>query len=133
VASERDGDLPTALGLAREAAGFRFGPPTRFVVALDLPNVYFEPEYEEHYYRALAEMAEAEAQARPEDARSKLQTASLLWSLYLENARRNHDRWLPNAELLRQICGRKLARLDAQRDAARASGNGRSKAGSHED
>jgi tetratricopeptide (TPR) repeat protein len=120
VASERDGDLPTALGLAREAAGFRFGPPTRFVLALDLPNVYFEPEYEEHYYRALAEMAEADALTRPEEARSKLQTASLLWSLYLENARRSHDRWLPNAELLRQICQRKLARIDAQQDAARA-------------
>lgn len=133
VASERDGDLPTALGLAREAAGFRFGPPTRFVVALDLPNVYFEPEYEEHYYRALAEMAEAEAHARPEEARSKLQTASLLWSLYLENARRNHDRWLPNAELLRQICQRKLARIDAEQDAARAKRPSRSQAGSHED
>ncbi len=120
VASERDGDLPTALGLAREAAGFRFGPATRFVLALDLPNVYFEPEYEEHYYRALAEMAEADVQARPEDARPRFQTASLLWSLYLENARRNHDRWLPNAELLRRICQRKLARIDAQLDEARA-------------
>jgi tetratricopeptide (TPR) repeat protein len=128
VASERDGDLPTALGLAREAAGFRFGPPTRFVLALDLPNVYFEPEYEEHYYRALAEMAEADALPRPEEARSKLQTASLLWSLYLENARRSHDRWLPNAELLRQICQRKLARIDAQQDAARAKERSGSKA-----
>lgn len=122
VATERDGDLPTALGLAREAAGFRFGPPNRFMLALDLPNVYFEPEYEEHYYRALAEMAEAEAQPRADDARSRLQTAALLWSLYLENARRNQDRWLTNAERLRQICQRKLARLDAQRQAARAKG-----------
>lgn len=128
VATERDGDLPTALGLAREAAGFRFGPPVRFVLALDLPNVYFEPEYEEHYYRALAEMAEADAQARPEDARPKLQTASLLWSLYLENARRNHDRWLSNAELLRQICQRKLARIDAEQEAARASRSAAGKA-----
>lgn len=139
VASERDGDLPTALGLAREAAGFRFGPPNRFVLALDLPNVYFEPEYEEHYYRALAEMAEADAQARPEDARPKLQTASLLWSLYLENARRNQDRWLANAELLRQLCQRKLVRLDAQLEEARArraaasKESNRSKAGSDED
>lgn len=138
VASERDGDLPTALGLAREAAAFRFGPPARFTLALDLPNVYFEPEYEEHYYRALAEMAEAEAQARPEDARSRLQTASLLWSLYLENARRNQDRWLSNAELLRQVCQRKLTRLDAQLEAERArrapaSKSRRSKAGSDED
>ena len=139
VASERDGDLPTALGLAREAAGFRFGPPTRFVLALDLPNVYFEPEYEEHYYRALAEMAEVDALTRPEEARPKLQTASLLWSLYLENARRHQDRWLSNAELLRQMCQRKLTRLDAQLEAARArraaagKDGGGSKAGSDED
>ena len=121
VATERDGDLPTALALAREAAGFRFGPPSRWVVVLDLPNVYFEPEYEEHYWRALAEMADADAQARPEDARNRLQTASLLWSLYLENARRDHGRWLPNAELLRQICQRKLARIDAEKGASRPS------------
>lgn len=122
VATERDGDLPTALGLAREAAGFRFGPPSRFVVALDLPNVYFQPEYEEHYYRALAEMADADVQARPEDARNRLQTASLLWSLYLENARRDRERWLGNAEQLRQICQRKLARIDADISAARGRG-----------
>jgi tetratricopeptide (TPR) repeat protein len=115
VATERDGDLPTALSLAREAAGFRFGPPSRVVVALDLPTVYFTPEYEEHYYRALAEMADADAQARPEEARLRLQTAALLWSLYLENARRDHERWVPNAELLRQICQRKLAKIDAEK------------------
>ncbi|MEO8178288.1 MAG: hypothetical protein ABI895_05585 [Deltaproteobacteria bacterium] len=131
VATERDGDLPTALALAREAAGFRFGPPSRFVVALDLPNVYFEPEYEEHYYRALAEMADADTRSRPEEARTRLQTASLLWSLYLENARRDHDRWLGNAELLRQICQRKLARIDAEKGAPRPGG--RSKPGRHED
>ena len=131
VATERDGDLPTALALAREAAGFRFGPPSRFVVALDLPNVYFEPEYEEHYYRALAEMADADLRVRPEEARTRLQTASLLWSLYLENARRDHERWVANAELLRQICQRKLARIDAEKNAPRPSL--RSKPGRHED
>jgi tetratricopeptide (TPR) repeat protein len=131
VATERDGDLPTALALAREAAGFRFGPPSRFVVALDLPNVYFEPEYEEHYYRALAEMADGDAQARPQDARNRLQTASLLWSLYLENARRDHERWVPNAELLRQICQRKLARIDVEKGAPQPSS--RSQPGRHKD
>lgn len=125
VATERDGDLPTSLALAREAASFRFGPPSRFVVALDLPNVYFQPEYEEHFYRALAEMADADVQARPEDARNRLQTASLLWSLYLENARRDHERWVDNAEQLRQICQRKLARLDAERDAKRSAARAR--------
>jgi len=59
VATERDGDLPTSLELARRASSFRFGPPNHLVVALDLPSVYFTPPYEEHYYRALATMAEA--------------------------------------------------------------------------
>ena len=58
-------------------------------------------------------------------------TASLLWSLYLENARRDHERWVPNAELLRQICQRKLARIDAEKGAPRPGP--RSKPGRHKD
>jgi tetratricopeptide (TPR) repeat protein len=131
VATERDGDLPTALEFARRASTFRFGPASRFVLALDLPTVYFTPEYEEHYYRALAEMAAADVEPRVEDQRARLQTASLLWSLYLENARRDHERWVPNAELLRQICSRKLARIDSAK--AQRSSVSSSRPRSHED
>jgi tetratricopeptide (TPR) repeat protein len=132
VATERDGDLPTALELARKASAFRFGPPTHFVVALDLPSVYFTPEYEEHYYRALSAMAEAEAETRPDEIRVRLQTASLLWSLYLESAVRDKERWIPNAKLLRERCQQKLARLDGDRG-EHGTARSASKSRRHED
>ena len=116
VATERDGDLPSALELARRAASFRFGPPNHLVVALDLPSVYFTPPYEEHYYRALATMGEVSHATSPEERRMSLQTASLLWSLYLDGAQRDAERWAPNARAHRDACRRELERLDAERD-----------------
>lgn len=124
VATERDGDLPSALELARRASSFRFGPQHRPVVALDLPSVYFTPPYEEHYYRALATMGEADAAADPDEARRLLQTASLLWSLYLDNAQRDAEPWVRNARLHRDACRRRLTQLESpqgKRDAAERS------------
>lgn len=121
VATERDGDLPSALELARRASSFRFGPNHHLVVALDLPSVYFTPDYEEHYYRALATMGEADAEADPDEARRLLQTASLLWSLYLDNAQRDAERWVPNARLHRDACRRRLTQLEARRGKDAAS------------
>lgn len=115
VATERDGDLPSALELARRAASFRFGPPSHLVVALDLPSVYFTPDYEEHYYRALATMAEAARASSRDEKRMMLQTASLLWSLYLDGAQRESERWAANARSHRDACRRELERLDAER------------------
>jgi tetratricopeptide (TPR) repeat protein len=116
VATERDGDLPSALELARRAASFRFGPPSHLIVALDLPSVYFTPDYEEHYYRALATMGEAAKAATTDERRLLLQTASLLWSLYLDGAQRDSERWVPNAKAHRDTCRRQLAQIDAERD-----------------
>jgi tetratricopeptide (TPR) repeat protein len=130
VATERDGDLPSALELARRASSFRFGPPSHLIVALDLPSVYFTPDYEEHYYRALATMAEAAQSSTTDEKRLALQTASLLWSLYLEGAQRDAERWAPNARAHRDACRRQLAQLDAERSGERDS---ESEAGSHED
>lgn len=130
VATERDGDLPSALDLARRASSFRFGPPNHLVVALDLPSVYFTPQYEEHYYRALATMGEAARADSADERRMLLQTASLLWSLYLDGAQRDGEPWVPNAKAHRDACRRELARLDAERD--RALGKG-SKSGRNED
>lgn len=126
VATERDGDLPSAIELARRAASFRFGPPNHLVVALDLPSVYFTPDYEEHYYRALATMGEAAAARAADEKRQLLQAASLLWSLYIDGATKDGERWLPNARANRDACRRQLVRLDAERD-------GESEAGRHED
>jgi tetratricopeptide (TPR) repeat protein len=108
VATERDGDLPTALELARKAASYRFGPPSHPVVSLDLPGIFFMPEHEEHYYRALAAMAEARAEAHPDRSRLQLQTASLLWSLYLDNAAKDDGAWMENARRHRNDCRRRL-------------------------
>jgi tetratricopeptide (TPR) repeat protein len=130
VATERDGDLPSALELARRAGSFRFGPPSHLVVALDLPSVYFTPDYEEHYYRALATMAEADVEEEPDEARLRLQTASLLWSLYLDNAQRDGERWVDNARAHRETCRRRLAKIDAQRA---DDGGGGSEPGADED
>jgi tetratricopeptide (TPR) repeat protein len=121
VATERDGDLPSALELARRAASFRFGPPSRMIVALDLPSVYFTPDYEEHYYRALASMADAAKATSRDEKRLALQTASLLWSLYVEAAQRDSSPWVANARAHRDGCRRELARIDAERDRSRGS------------
>jgi hypothetical protein len=130
VAPERDGDLPSSLELARRASSFRFGPPSHLIVALDLPSVYFTPDYEEHYYRALATMAEAAKASTPDEKRLALQTASLLWSLYLEGAQRDSERWAPNARAHRDACRRQLAQLDAEHS---DEGDRGSEAGGHED
>jgi tetratricopeptide (TPR) repeat protein len=128
VATERDGDLPSALELARRAASFRFGPPNHMVVALDLPSVYFTPDYEEHYYRALASMADADRAPKRDEKRLALQTASLLWSLYLDGAQRDSAPWAANARRHRDACRHELARIDAERDRS----HGASEAGSDE-
>lgn len=117
VATERDGDLPRALELARRASGLRFGPPHRPIVAIDLPSVYFTPDYEKSYYRALAAMAEAEVEADPQQALRLLQTAAHLWSSYLEGAERDGERWVDNARMRHEACRQKLARLKEQQSA----------------
>jgi tetratricopeptide (TPR) repeat protein len=116
VATERDGDLPSAIELARRAGSFRFGPPNHLVVALDLPSVYFTPDYEEHYYRALATMGEAAATSAADEKRQLLQAASLLWSLYIDGAKRDSERWLGNALANRDACRNQLVRLDEERE-----------------
>jgi tetratricopeptide (TPR) repeat protein len=121
VATERDGDLPSALELARRAASFRFGPPNHLVVALDLPSVYFTPDYEEHYYRALATMGEAAAEPLLDEKRQLLQAASLLWSLYIDGATKDSERWLPGARAHREACRRQLERSESERARARGS------------
>lgn len=130
VATERDGDLPSSLEFARRASSFRFGPPSHLIVALDLPSVYFTPEYEEHYYRALATMAEAQSASTTDEKRLALQTASLLWSLYLEGAQRDSERWAANARAHRDTCRKKLAQIDAARA---GDGETESEAGGDED
>jgi tetratricopeptide (TPR) repeat protein len=104
VATERNGDLPSALVLGREAASVQLGSGAHRMVALDLPEVFFTPPYEQHYYRALAAMGEASAEPDREKARALLQTAALLWSLYLTPAEKDGERWVENARRHRAWC-----------------------------
>jgi tetratricopeptide (TPR) repeat protein len=104
VATERDGDLPTALELARNAASTQFGPSHHRVVALDLPDVFFTPAYEQHYYRALATMGQAVAEKDTSKARALLQTAELLWTMYIGPAEKDGEPWLENARRHRAWC-----------------------------
>jgi tetratricopeptide (TPR) repeat protein len=104
VAIERDGDLPTALELARAASNTQFGPSHHRVVALDLPDVFFTPPYEQHYYRALAAMGQAVAEKDQSKSRALLQTAELLWTMYIGPAEKDGEPWLENARRHRAWC-----------------------------
>lgn len=115
VATERDGDLPTALDLGRSAASIQFGPSHHRMVALDLPDVFFTPAYEQHYYRAIATMGDAVAEREPSKARALLQTAELLWSLYLASAEKDNEPWAENARRHRAWCQTRGAELDTNK------------------
>lgn len=104
VATERDGDLPTALQLAKSAASTQFGPSHQRMVALDLPDVFFTPAYEQHYYRALATMGQAVAEKDTSKSRALLQTAELLWTMYIGPAEKDAEPWLENAKRHRAWC-----------------------------
>jgi tetratricopeptide (TPR) repeat protein len=114
VATERDGDLPTALELGRSAASIQFGPSHHRVAALDLPDVFFTPPYEQHYYRALATMGSAVAERDSSKARALLQTAELLWTMYIGPAERDNEPWVENAKRHRVWCQTRNAQLDTQ-------------------
>jgi tetratricopeptide (TPR) repeat protein len=103
VALERSGDLPSALDAI--ATADRILPN-----ALDLPSVFFVPDYEINYYRALGAMAAARS-AKPADRRIDLQSAIVSWTLYLERAEPDAQRWVQNARLELSRCERDLARL----------------------
>jgi hypothetical protein len=75
-------------------------------------------------------MAEATKAATLDERRLLLQTASLLWSLYLDGAQRDSERWVPNAKAHRDACRRQLAQIDAERDRGRDTD---SEPGGHED
>lgn len=113
VATDRLGDLPTALTEAQRASSHRFGSNSQAIVALDLPGTYFLPPYEIHYYRALATMGEAQAASSPADARRLWLTAQFLWGLYLGPARQEGAAWVERAAHHLQHCKtRALTKLD---------------------
>jgi tetratricopeptide (TPR) repeat protein len=112
VALERSGDLPAALRAVAVADAIRIPIPFGLVVsALDSPGVFFNPEYEIHYYTALAHMAAAEAASDPGTKRREYDRAIERWSRYLDGAERDGQRWVPNARAHRARCERAAEKL----------------------
>jgi len=115
VALDRSGDLPSALDAAKRAISVQL-PPTLFAAGsvLDLPNVFFTPSYEIHYYKALGAMAAAELATDELARREALADASEQWSLYLVPAEADRAPFAPRAALHKASVARKLAELSAK-------------------
>jgi tetratricopeptide (TPR) repeat protein len=117
VCLARDGNLPAALDHAGRAAALQFpGPGDRRFSAVELPGVFFTPEHEIHYYRALGLMALARGFTGM-DAVIAYEEALGHWDEYLLHARSTQERWVLGAEQQRAYCHRRLevARRDARR------------------
>ena len=115
VALDRSGDLPSALEAAKRAVSVQL-PPTLFAAGsvLDLPNVFFMPSYEVHYYKALGAMAEAQLAKDDFARRDALAEALEQWTRYLEPAEPEHARFAPRAALHKTSVARQLAELAAK-------------------
>jgi tetratricopeptide (TPR) repeat protein len=129
VALDRSGDLPSALDAAMRAISVQL-PPSLFAASsvLDLPNVFFTPSYEIHYYKALGAMAGAELATDELTRRDALREANEQWAQYLAPAEADHARYaaraaLHQARIARQLMELASRRLGASRG-ARPLGNG---------
>lgn len=109
VALARDDDLPEALQHALEASRMQFRSPDGSPIsALELPGVFFTPDYEIHYYRALAAMAAADQAKDAASRRAAFGIAILQWQEYLAGARPARDAWIANVESELRYCERRF-------------------------
>jgi tetratricopeptide (TPR) repeat protein len=115
VALDRSGDLPAALSAAKRAISIQL-PMSAFPSSsvLDLPNVFFTPSYEIHYYKALGAMAAAELAKDDVGRRDALADAAEHWSSYLVRAEVEQARWAPRAQLHKRSVERRLAQVAAK-------------------
>ncbi|MEI9950969.1 MAG: hypothetical protein WDO74_18830 [Pseudomonadota bacterium] len=115
VALDRAGDLPSALDAAKRAISVQL-PPRLFPAGsvLDLPNVFFLPSYEVHYYKALGAMAAAQLAKDNLGRRDALADASEQWRRYLLHAELDHARFAPRAALHQASVARQLAEISAK-------------------
>lgn len=109
VALERSGDLPSALAAIDLALQIRLpSPPYASTLALELPEVFFVPDYDVHYYRALGAMAEARRVSTPSERKAALAEAIAHFTAYLERAEPDRQPWIPNAKAHRAWCQHEL-------------------------
>ena len=115
VALDRSGDLPSALEAAKRALSVQL-PPTLYPVAsvLDLPNVFFTPAYEIHYYKALGAMAAAQLAKDDLTRRDALADAHDQWQRYLLGAEAERAPYAARAALHRASVARQLAEIAAK-------------------
>ena len=115
VALDRSGDLPSALDAARRAISIQL-PPTAFPVAsvLDLPNVFFTPSYEIHYYKALGALAAAQLAKDDPARRDALDEAVEEWTAYRLLGEIDHAPWVQRAALHQASAERQLTEVNAR-------------------
>lgn len=114
VALERSGDYLQAMQEVARGVAVRLPvPPYPSESVLDLPSLRWFPEYDVHYFRALAAMAEAESATEAELRRDRYELALESWDQYLPAAEASKDRFFANAERHRKRCAEALKRLSA--------------------
>jgi tetratricopeptide (TPR) repeat protein len=113
VALERSGDYPEGIQeIARGVAVRLPVPPYQSESVLELPTLRWVPEYDVHYYRALAAMSEATTADFDEDSVAASYEAALVdWEQYLLAAEALKDRFAVNARRHQQRCLAALERL----------------------
>ena len=86
--------------------------------ALELPSVFFVPDYEIHYYKGLRHMAVA--RKLPEQERpAHYERALRHWQEYVAAGEPQSDRWLTQARLHAGTCRRLLDEVRQQRKPAK--------------
>jgi hypothetical protein len=122
IALERDGDLPSALNAIQTALSIKLpSPPYPASHALELPEVFFVPDYDIHYYRALGAMAQARSASEPSERKLALSEAVAAWTEYIRRAEPDGVRWLENAKMHQARCERDLSQVERQLRAPRPS------------
>ncbi|HKY35932.1 MAG TPA: tetratricopeptide repeat protein [Polyangiaceae bacterium] len=112
VTLERSGDYPQGmLEVARSVAMRIAVPPSSSVFVLDVPGLTWVPEYDEHYFRALAAMSEAEQTDDTDTAEAAYESALVSWEQYLPAAEAQKDRFVANAKRHQKRCLEALERL----------------------
>ena len=110
VTRERQGDLPAALAAMRLASSLR--RPVERVSVLDRPYVFFVPDYDRYYYKALEAMAAARYAKTVKAKQIELETAIVFWKRYLMLAVADQQQWAQNAQLHLASCERRVEQLD---------------------
>ncbi len=115
VALERTGNLNAAFRELRVATSIQVRS-TAFAAqtVLDLPDVFFVPEYDKFYYQALAAMAQADASDVGPQAILDYQGAIKYFERYLSEAEPAGHAYASNAKRLIHECAARVVELQRQ-------------------